>query len=121
MINFTPKTPVRFTADIVVTPSLDRLPDYDVIRFREDIPSLRPGSYRIGFFGDGRDRWWRLADDTADPHGIGTVRSRHPRDWYAPSYSVPLPEIMQQAAVDFSDAFARDVIPRLSRQTTSPS
>jgi hypothetical protein len=115
VINFTPKTPGRFTADIVVTPSLDRLPDHDLQRFSEDIPALRSGSYRIGFFGAGRDRWWRLADHTADPYATGILLQRHEHDWYASSYSLPLTEIVRQAVEDFSDTFERDVVPKLKK------
>lgn len=119
VVNFTPKTPGRVTADIVVTPSLDRLPDQDIRRFSEDIPALRIGSYRIGHFGAGRDRWWRLADDAADPHASGILLQRHAHDWYASSYSLPLAEIVRQAVDDFSDTFERDVIPKLKPNQAS--
>jgi hypothetical protein len=114
VVNFTPKTPGRFTADVVISPTLERLPEQDVLRFAEDISALRAGSYRIGFFGAGHDRWWHLADETLDLHNTGIPLKRQQHDWYASSYTLSLVQIMQEAEADFSTAFERSVLPKIN-------
>jgi hypothetical protein len=123
VINFTPKWPGAFTADILVASSLDPLPEPFPFRWDDHIPELPIGSYRIGAFVTGGDIWWRLVDDAAESYrfyaslpGVDASAASLPRtaeDWYAPSYDVPLPEIMQQAAANFTDTYERYVASRL--------
>jgi len=122
-IFFTPKWPGAFTADIIMAESSKPFNSQPRSRWPEDIPSLATGSYRIGWFVAQRDIWWRLFDDAAesrhffesipdcDPVTISIARS--PDHWYAPSYSIELPDVMHAALSNLTDTFENHVLPKL--------
>lgn len=112
---------------MVVTSNLNPPSDDPPLRFRDDIATLPVGSYRIGWFVEGRDIWWRLVDDTAEWRRLYDQSSgvdlaalsieRTPDHWYAASYAVDLSQIIIEASVHFSDTFEQYVIPKLHRNT----
>lgn len=130
VIDFSTKWPGAFTCDVVVTPDLESLGDNPPRRWPDDVASLPIGSYRIGWFVEKRDIWWRLVDEAAEMRqlyeqipGIDVSAlgiERHPDHWYASSYAVELPQIIQEASQHFSDAFERHVIPKLQRNASYP-
>jgi len=129
VIEFTPKWPGAFTADILITSSPEGFsgnsnPPH---RWWDHIPDLLEGTYRIGHFYKREDHWWRLVDEAAASkrfwESIPNLprpmfeQQRHKGHWYSSSYDRPLTEIMAEAATHFCDVFEHDVIPKLHRVT----
>lgn len=119
VVNFTPKWPGAFTADIVVATSLDPLIERVNQRWPDDLQTLACGRYRIGWFVANRDIWWRLVDDAAESlrfySGLPGIDAaalalpRNPDHWYASSYDISMETIMQQAAIHLTETFERHV------------
>jgi len=126
VIFFTPKIAGCFTCDVIVN---DRESEIDSSGSRipstKDIPSLRVGEYRMGNFITGQDICWHLHDEVEEARKLyeliakssGTEPfnplSRREGDWYASNYDVPFAEIVAEAEANFSDAFAKFVLPKL--------
>jgi hypothetical protein len=117
-IEFRDKWAGTFTGDIFITDSSNKEEPIQGFRFAEDIPDRKPGAYRIGSFISGQDVWWRLRDEAGESNrfwaekglpGLAGLRRRK-HDWYAGSYDVPTKQIMQEAAEDFINKFARHVV-----------
>lgn len=122
IIEFAPKWPGAFTADIVITESTEPFPGNPPWFFKESIPKFRPGTCRLGWFFADRDLWWHLMDEAAESKRFwATVPTlsdppllkRQEGHWYAPSYDVPLKAIIAKAVQDFSDSFEQHVVPKL--------
>jgi hypothetical protein len=127
IVEFTPKWPGRFTGDIIITSSPQGYPQNcnPPHRWRDDIPDLLEGAYRIGHFVSGKDLWWHLIDEEAEskrfwesipnlPEPISHLKRRSD-DWYASSYTVPFTDIASEAIENFCDIFEQHVIPKLNR------
>ena len=120
-IDFSTKWAGTFTCDIFITAPSNHLEPQNITRFSKDIPSRKPGAYRIGFFISGKDVWWRLCDEAAESNRFWeekvipalAVLRREKDDWYANAYDVPPKQIMQEAAEDFTNKFLTHVIPKL--------
>ena len=120
-IKFSDKWAGALTCDIFITDSSNQNEPIKILRFSEDIPSRKPGAYRIGFFICGQDVCWRLRDEAAESNlfwkekglpGLAVLRRRK-QDWYAKSYDVPPRQIMEEAAADLTNKFLTHVIPKL--------
>lgn len=129
IVEFTPKRPGAFTADIIVTSSPQGYPHdrNPPPRWGEHVPDLLEGAYRIGWFFADRDFWWHLVDEEAEfrpfwesvaslftpPAGL----QRRQGDWYASSYDVPMQSIISEAVNHFCDTFEQHVLPKLNKAT----
>lgn len=123
LVEFTSKSPGRFTGDFFITGPTNHLEPKGIHRLPGDIASLRLGAYRIGWFMSGADVWWHLKDEAAEwrqfRESIGLPGSacpfkRRSHDWYASSYEKEQAEIMREAAEHFIDSFHRYVVPKIT-------
>jgi hypothetical protein len=122
VIDFSSKIPGCFTCDLIINDHEGEI-EPNLIAWAEDIPTLRVGRYRMGYFMTGRDYWWHLQQESAHSRffrelltqqaGGEQGKSLPEIDWYASSYDIPLQEIIAEAEAHFSNAFARDVLPKL--------
>ena len=120
-IEFSSKEAGTFTCDIFIMDAANQADQKLSHRWADDIPSRKLGVYRIGQFIFGKDVWWHLKDEVAESNkywesvgasGLACLE-RQKYGWYAASYDVPLKQIMQEAAEDFTNQFTTRVIPKL--------
>jgi hypothetical protein len=120
-LEFSDKVAGMFTCDIFITGATNKLESKGIHRMPEDIPTQKPGAYRIGGFISKQDVWWHLRDEVGESNRYWEKHGRKPlsclrrkkHDWYAASYDVPQEQIVQQAAEDFTNTFLTYVSPKL--------
>ena len=124
LIEFSPKIPGSFTCDIIINDGETEVAP-GAHRWAQHIPTLSTGNYRIGRFISDQDTWWHLHDEVEEARKFyeliakssGTEPfnpfSRREGDWYASNYEAPFAEIVAEAETDFSDTFAKHVLPKL--------
>ena len=110
----------EFTIDVSISHSnevsvLDR-------RTKDDLQSLKYGSYRIGTFMGTKDYWWALVDvDSQNQELWRSVGERHPvltqvsdqSRWRPSSFDLPPGGIISEALLDVNVKLQRFVFPRL--------
>jgi hypothetical protein len=119
-VEIPPKRSEELTLEITISDSKER--SRLEIGWRQDLLSLKPRTYRIGAFLNGKDFWWALADvnaknsalmESLGAPAIGTSALQRANSWKPSSFDEPIETIVKEAVQDVNSKLRQHVFPKL--------